>query len=72
LPNEVDDMPLAWSGGWLFNQLALLETDPKKFWDGPVGFDDAGDEWRERVDGLVDLPDGWQNSPVEWREEVNG
>jgi hypothetical protein len=64
LPDEVDDMPLQWSGGWLFDQLALLLTDPKKFWDGPVGFGGDDPDYDPMFDADAAPPDGWERLPV--------
>lgn len=49
-------MPLAWSGGWLFEQLAQLEANPQEFWKGPVGFGDDDPDYDPAFAWVRDLP----------------
>lgn len=63
-------MPLEWSGGWLFEQMARLDAeDPQEWWKRPIGFyDDEGDEeWLGGGD--VAPPAGWERLPM--HEEVS-
>jgi hypothetical protein len=64
-------LPLEWSSGWLFEQMALLDANPAEWWKKPfpAGFYDE-DEDGGAVYPAQGPPDGWQHLP--WDEEVNG
>lgn len=66
-------MPVEWSGGWLLNQMVLLDTNPDKWWNegGRVGFIDDDDlGWDPFAEAGVEPPPGWQTLPM--HKEVSG
>lgn len=63
-------MLLEHSSGWLFEQMARLDTNPQEFWKQPVGFfDDSDAEYDPLWDGAVSPPAGWERLPM--HEEVS-
>lgn len=67
MPDVVDELPLEWSSGWLFEQMARLDANPEEWWKRPVGFydDDGEDEWSRGGEP----PAGYQRLPM--HEEVS-
>lgn len=67
LPDEVDELPLEWSSGWLLDQMMALETNPDEWWKNkPVGFvDDEDESWG----GAFEPPAGYERLPM--HEEVS-
>ena len=64
-------MPLEWSSGWLFEQMAKLDGNAEEWWkSGPVGFfDDSDPEYDPLWDASVSPPVGWERLPM--HEEVS-
>lgn len=60
-------MPVEWSGGWLLQQMVLLDTNPEKWWNegGNIGFvDDDEFGWDPFAEAGVEPPAGWQSLPM--------
>jgi hypothetical protein len=66
-------MPIAWSAGWLLQQMILLDANPEKWWNegGVIGFGLEDPDYDPAFDEAVEPPPGYESLPFYEPPEVN-